>query len=194
MKSLAVVAAGAGLAFVLAAAALWAALASFGSRPADWSAVEGTRMLLTWTAVVLVHLVWIATWCVCRGLGWARCVAAFLLLPVTGLVMWLVAMSVWEVSTGAGMEGSSGRSPMAQEPAVTWPGVAVILVPAVVVAVAVLMIVLVPARVEEDSMFVRPAWEPRTILRRLAVTMVALGSVVLAVILVFLLLAMTGLV
>ncbi|MGO1166086.1 MAG: hypothetical protein ACTMHL_05670 [Janibacter sp.] len=189
LKPVAVIAAGAGLAFLLAAAALWAALASLGSGPTDWSAAEGTRILLSWTAVVLVHLLWIATWWLWRGLGWGRFVAALLLVPVTGLMVWMAAASVWEISTGSGAPEMH-----AMEPSVTWPGAAVVLVPASIVAIGVLVTVLVPAPGDGDSMFVRPMWEPRTVLRGFAIAAAVLGSAVLAAILVFLLLAMAGLV
>lgn len=62
LKSLAVIAAGIGLAFVLAAAALWSVLEGFGA-PSDWSAVEGTRVVVGGSAVILVHLLWVGTWC-----------------------------------------------------------------------------------------------------------------------------------
>lgn len=194
VKSLAVIVAGVGLAFVLAAAAFWAVFAGLGYPVVDWPPVEGTRMVLAVVAVLLVHLLWIVAWCVWRGLGWARFVAAVLLLPVAGLLVWDTAAVSWAVST-QGNGWSWGSELFTQEStgrvSVFVP---LILVPAVVVAVSALVIALVPARDSEESMFVRPAWMPRTLLRAAAVTAAALGCIVLAAILVFLLLAMFGLV
>lgn len=194
LKPIAVIAVGAGLAFVLAVAAFWAAFASFGYPVVDWPPVEGTRMVLAVIAVLLVHLLWIVTWCVWRGLGWARFVAAVLLLPVAGLLAWASVAVVWEVST-RGNGWSWGSELFTQEPtgriSVFVP---LVLVPVVVVAVSVLVIALVPARDPRESMFVRPAWVPRTLVRGSAITAAALGGAVLAAILVFLLLAMAGLV
>ncbi|WP_277453336.1 hypothetical protein [Janibacter sp. DB-40] len=190
-RPIAVIAAGAGLAFVLAAAALWAALGGFGMDPADWDPVAGTRVVLVCAAVVLVHGLWIVTWCAWRRLGWARFVAAVLLVPVTGLLTWLVVRSAW-VTTTRGNGWSWGSQLLTQESTGTIPLVPVVLVPAVVVAVSVRLTVRVPARDPSESMFVRPAWRPRTLLRGTAVLGAVLGTVVLTAILVFLLLAMTG--
>lgn len=192
LKPVVVIIAGSGLAFVLAAAAaLWAALAGFGMDPADWDPVAGTRLVLVCTAVVLVHGLWIVTWCAWRGLGWARFVAAALLVPVTGLLTWLIGWSVWEASTRA--NGWSWGSQLLTQLSTGTPSlVPMVLVPAVVVAVSVLLAVRAPARDPSESMFVRPAWHPRTLLRGTAILGAVLGTVVLTAILVFLLLAMTG--
>lgn len=110
------------------------------------------------------------------------------------MLTWVVGWSAWQVSTAAGNGWSWGSDLITQGSAGAWPGVTAILVPAIVVAVGVLMTVLVPTRGDEESMFVRPAWEPRTLLRGVAIAAAVLGSAVLAAILVFLLLAMAGLV
>lgn len=194
LKPLAVTLAGVGLAFVLAVAAAYAVFAGYGYPVVDWPPVEATHMVLAVVAALLVHLLWVVTWCVWRGLGWARFVAAVLLLPVTGLLVWDTVAVSWAVST-RGNGWSWGSELFTQEPAGRISVfVPVILVPAVVVAVSVLVIARVPARDPEESMFVRPAWVPRTLLRGSAITAAALGCLVLASLLVFLLMAMAGLV
>ncbi|WEV77111.1 hypothetical protein O9K63_10960 [Janibacter cremeus] len=149
--------------------------------PANWDPVAGTRLVLVCTALVLVHGLWIVTWCAWRGLGWARFVAAALLLPVTGLLTWLIGWSVWEASTRA--NGWSWGSQLLTQLSTGRPSlVPMVLVPAVVVAVSVLLTVRVPARDPSESMFVRPAWRPRTLLRGTAVLGAVLGTVVLTAI------------
>lgn len=194
IKPLAVITAGAGLAFVLAVAAFFAAFASFGYPVTEWEPVEGTRMVLAVVAVVLVHLLWVVTWCVWRRLGWGRFVAAALLVPVAGVLTWLTVVVAREVST-RGNGWAWGSELLTQEPTgriVVF--VPLILVTATVVAISVLVTALVPARDPRESMFVRPAWVPRTLLRGTAITAAVLGGAALLVILVYMVLAMAGVV
>src|SRR5699024_8334486 len=118
-----------------------------------WGPVEGTRMILVVVAVILVHLLWVVTWCVWRRLGWARFVAAALLAPIAGVLTWWTVAAAREMSAW-GNEWAWGSELLTQEPtgriAIFIP---MILAPAAVVAISVLVTVLVPARDPQESMF-----------------------------------------
>ena len=192
LRPVAVIVAGAVLALLLGAATLFAVFAGVGYPVVEWQPVEATRRVLVVVAVLVVHLLWIVTWCVWRRLGWSRFVAAVLLLPAAGLLAWAATALAWEVST-RGNGWAWGSELVTQEPS---GGISVfvaaILVPAVVVAGAILIRIGCPPR--PDDLLVRPAWGPRELVRGAAMTLAVLGGAALTVILVVLVLAVTGVV
>lgn len=139
---------------VLAVPMAWAAFAAwFSYYPlggSAWDDVAGAWCLLSLAAVMVLHLLWIATWFVWTAAGPARFLAVVLLLPATLWSASEFAHNGWEQSAGAG-RGRKGW-PSVSELLATPSGPLVdhdflaVVVPAAAVAIAVLAMIRVRRR------------------------------------------------